>query len=175
MKIIFKVFLDEQSLNQIFILTGMKLLRVSKCHLCFSRTSTHSLDEYLTVRILNDDVSCMRAESFQRIERNEKTARKRAHGRGRILSSAARNSDAVRGRRCRRNSRGKSVAPEATEKSTSKDLPCWRAVGLTARARPWWKSSDKPLCRVLLRYNWKRKEKNVYIFLKHPVKFYIII
>lgn len=133
-----------------------KLAKVSKCRLCFGTGDFASFDiyargEYLVVRTLNDTILCVRgcgkfrANSRKRErERDEKTTRKRIHG-------------------VCRNSRGWSVARETTTERKEKmlrerDSPCWRTVGLTVRERC--KSSVRPLCRVLLRYNWKTEKEN---------------
>lgn len=72
--------------------------------------SIYARGEYLVVRTLNDAVLCVRVhvrvtlvlKVLNDFERNGETERKRT-----IFSSEDKNPEAIRGRRCRRNSRGK--------------------------------------------------------------------
>lgn len=126
--------------------------------LCFSTGDFASFDiyargEYLVVRTLNDTVLCVRGCGKFRANSRE---REKERENGKKTNPRTESVEIREGKASlekRRRKEGKKMLRER-----ERDLPCWRTVGLTVRERC--KSSVRPLCRVLLRYNWKTEKEN---------------
>ena len=125
-----------------------------------SPVSIYARGEYLVVRTVKRHCSvcvsacvwvyaracvyvCARVSKVSsEFERNEKTARKRDHGRGRdLFKRADGNSETFRSRRCRRNSRGKRVALETIrerkKKKEKKEREGWEETHLAGVQLDW--------------------------------------
>lgn len=126
--------------------------------LCFGTGDFASFDiyargEYLVVRTLNDTVLCVRGCGKFRANSRE---REKERENGKKTNPRTESVEIREGKASlekRRRKEGKKMLRER-----ERDLPCWRTVGLTVRERC--KSSVRPLCRVLLRYNWKTEKEN---------------
>lgn len=133
-----------------------KLAKVSKCRLCFGTGDFASFDiyargEYLVVRTLNDTILCVRGCGKFRANSRKRERERRENDKKTNPRSLSKFERVKRRSRNDDRKKGKNVERE-------RDSPCWRTVGLTVRERC--KSSVRPLCRVLLRYNWKTEKEN---------------
>ena len=155
----------------------------------FASFDIYARGEYLVVRTVKRHCSvcvcvsmlcvyvyvCTSVESFERIREKRENSKKTRPRQGTRSFQARRRE--FRGvsqltmlkkfegetRRSRNDPRTKKKRETKERWRLRRDSPCWRVVGLTVRGRLWCKSFVRPLCRVLLRYNWKnRKTKRYY-------------